>query len=206
MARLLARCWRMLPWLALLAVPLGAQGQEQQPREPARSAAPTTVNAFSLPAPARVRQAVARSLPFLEKEGLAWMEERKCIACHHAPFLLWSHNEARRQGFPIEPRKIDAWTSQALGLYLAKQQENETKKNGCVEATNLLLGQVASADPAAEPLRTVSALLVNGQQEDGFWKYEGQGQKRPDSEANEATTLWAILALTAVEKTDPAYA
>ena len=28
-----------------------------------------------------VRQAVEKSLPFLEKEGVAWLETKKCVTC-----------------------------------------------------------------------------------------------------------------------------
>src|SRR6185295_13124159 len=34
-----------------------------------------------------VRDTVSRSLPFLEKEGVAWMKDRRCMSCHHVPFL-----------------------------------------------------------------------------------------------------------------------
>src|SRR5207237_1376408 len=86
---------------------------------------------LEIPDAAQVRKAVARSLPFLEKEGLAWMAQRKCIACHHGPFLLWSHNEARRRGFAVDAKKVAAWTDQALALYLKDEKDHQKKKNGC---------------------------------------------------------------------------
>ena len=49
-----------------------------------------------------VRDAVSRSLPFLEKEGVAWMKDRRCMSCHHVPFLLWSHRSAQAQGFSVD--------------------------------------------------------------------------------------------------------
>jgi squalene-hopene/tetraprenyl-beta-curcumene cyclase len=172
---------------------------------PANSPAAAPPKAAPAPAEMGVRQAVTRSLAFLEKEGVAWMRERKCIACHHAPFLMWSHNEARLHGFTVPAKKLGDWTGEALALYLAGRKDHEAKKNGCVEATNVLLGQVL---PPAEDgrVRAIAALLVNGQRADGSWRYEGQPQQRPDREADEATTLWAVLALAAVEKVDPAYA
>ena len=153
------------------------------------------------------RPAIERGLAYLEKDGLAWMKERKCVACHHGPFLLWSHNEARLRGFNLDQKKLIAWTTQALGLTLSKEKEALEKKNGAVEATNLLLGQVSlpADQKTAVELKRLSGLVLNARQKDGFWKYEGQGQKRPDAEANETTTLWAILALTFMEKSDPAY-
>ncbi|MEI8380512.1 MAG: prenyltransferase/squalene oxidase repeat-containing protein [Planctomycetota bacterium] len=67
------------------------------------------------PSDAVVLQAVARSLPFLEKEGVAWMHERDCISCHHVPFLLWSHRAAQSRGLTVDARKLaewDEWTRQ----------------------------------------------------------------------------------------------
>ena len=43
-----------------------------------------------------VRELVQRSVPFLEKEGVAWMTERKCASCHQVPAMLWSLDRAAR--------------------------------------------------------------------------------------------------------------
>ena len=56
-----------------------------------------------------VRDAVSRSLPFLEKEGVAWMEGHGCMSCHHVPFLLWSHRSAQAQGFAVDSQKLAEW-------------------------------------------------------------------------------------------------
>lgn len=56
-----------------------------------------------------VRDAVSRSLSFLEKEGVAWMEGHACMSCHHVPFLLWSHRSAQAQGFTVDSQKLARW-------------------------------------------------------------------------------------------------
>src|SRR3954468_19650538 len=56
-----------------------------------------------------VRDAVSRTLPFLEKEGVAWMADHGCMSCHHVPFLLWSHRSAQAQGFMVDSRKLAEW-------------------------------------------------------------------------------------------------
>lgn len=64
------------------------------------------------PAPvndAAVREAVSRSLPFLEEEGVAWMQVRNCMSCHHVPFLLWSHRSAQARGFTVDSQKLAEW-------------------------------------------------------------------------------------------------
>ncbi len=56
-----------------------------------------------------VREAVTRSLPFLEKEGVAWMNDHGCMSCHHVPFLLWTHRTAQIHGLPVDVKKLEAW-------------------------------------------------------------------------------------------------
>ena len=56
-----------------------------------------------------VRDAVSRSLPFLEKEGVAWMKDRHCMSCHHVPLLLWSHRSAQAKGFKLDSQKLAGW-------------------------------------------------------------------------------------------------
>ncbi len=58
---------------------------------------------------AAVRNAVSRSLPFLEEEGVAWMNERNCMSCHHVPYLLWSHRSAQAQGINVDTQKLAEW-------------------------------------------------------------------------------------------------
>ncbi len=56
-----------------------------------------------------VRETVSRSLSFLEKEGVAWMEGHGCMSCHHVPFLLWSHRSAQANGFTVDAQKLAEW-------------------------------------------------------------------------------------------------
>jgi hypothetical protein len=64
-----------------------------------------------------IRQAVERSLPFLEKEGMAWRKKWNCIACHHVPYLLWAYNEAAARGFVIDHKKLREWNAWSLAFY-----------------------------------------------------------------------------------------
>lgn len=68
-----------------------------------RAADPAQVNDIA------VRDAVSRSLPFLEKEGVAWIKDRRCMTCHHVPLLLWSHRLAQAQGFTVDVKKLAEW-------------------------------------------------------------------------------------------------
>jgi len=56
-----------------------------------------------------VREAVSRSLVYLEKEGTDWMDSRGCMSCHHVPFLLWSHRAAQAKGVAIDATRLAEW-------------------------------------------------------------------------------------------------
>jgi hypothetical protein len=61
-----------------------------------------------------VRQAVVRSLPFIEREGLAWMKNQACVTCHQIPTMLWTLNEGRRRQLPVDADKLIRWNEWAL--------------------------------------------------------------------------------------------
>src|SRR5437773_900139 len=69
------------------------------------------------PTPALVRQAVERSLSFLEKEGVAWLEEHKCASCHAVPMAIWSLSEARQRGLAVNQKVLDDVKARALAEY-----------------------------------------------------------------------------------------
>lgn len=56
-----------------------------------------------------IRAAITRALPFLEKQGVAWIDERGCQSCHHVPFLLWTHHEARAKSFAVDAKRLGEW-------------------------------------------------------------------------------------------------
>ena len=55
------------------------------------------------------RNAIRRSLPFVEREGVAWMEKRKCMSCHQVSHFVWTFNEAQRRGFAVDVGKLKQW-------------------------------------------------------------------------------------------------
>ena len=144
---------------------------------------------------AQVRQAVARSLGFLEKEGGAWMRERGCVSCHTVTFLIWSHNEAGRRGLPVDKAKLAAWTDWSLVNMLARGKEG----GGLDTMSQMLLARDRSSTWRSKPSRhlktvdpyeTLWQYVLERQAADGSWAPEGQLTSPP-----EVTTRWALLAL-----------
>lgn len=161
------------------------------------------------PTSEQVRSSAERSLGFVEKQGVAWLDNRKCIACHHGAWMLWSFNEAQRAGIAVDAKKLDALTSRVVTMYQSLRPDYVKNKSGWVESTYMLMSpyDAVAVDANTPDWRSIAAgIVVAGQQADGSWKYAGQGLDRPELENSEATTLWALLALPAGAKADPAEA
>src|SRR4051794_38658710 len=61
-----------------------------------------------------VRATIARSLPFIEKIGVEWMNQKNCNSCHVVTFLVWSHRAAAARGVSVDGKKLAEWTQWAL--------------------------------------------------------------------------------------------
>jgi hypothetical protein len=160
-----------------------------------------------LPTSADVRRAIERSLPYLEEEGVAWMETRRgpnnptgCVSCHRVSFMIWSHDEARRRGFAVDGKKIEAWTAWSLERMLARGKEG----GGLDTMSQMILARDPAAPwpdkpvakrEGADHFQTLWENIAERQKEDGSWPPEGQLTSPP-----EITTGWAILALAARDR------
>lgn len=142
-----------------------------------------------------VIDSIERSLPYLERGGLTWMDERGCVSCHHVPFMIWSHNDARTRGIRVDGSKVDAWTNRAFVSMLAQREEG----GGADTMSQMLLGRDRASSWRAKPPRhfktsdpydALFEMLLDRQRDDGSWPPEGQLTTPP-----ELSTGWALLAL-----------
>ena len=74
------------------------------------------------PPTADIRQSIERGLPYLEKEGNAWISDRKCLSCHVVSFMLWSLNEAKAHDIKLDVKKFDDSTRWSLDYSLNARQ------------------------------------------------------------------------------------
>ena len=84
--------------------------------------------------PAQVRQAVERSIPYLQTECSTWLKARICAACHHVSISLWALNDAGQQGYAID----DAYLNDTFESLLGSREK--------------LVASKIFPDPAAPPL------------------------------------------------------
>src|SRR5271154_3037994 len=80
-----------------------------------------TLNADAAPAappkvpadPPHVRQAVERSLVYLDKHKFDY----GCISCHDGPWMIWSHHEAEKRGLNVNRKSLDLIQARAVKNY-----------------------------------------------------------------------------------------
>jgi Squalene-hopene cyclase N-terminal domain len=151
------------------------------------------------PGDGEVRQAVQRTLPYLEEHGVAWIDEHQCTTCHQIPVMIWSYHAAAERGLAVDAAKLDGWTRWVLADLHAKSSNNS---DGMAQ---LILGRPAAMDA---DFAALAKLVAGRQKADGSWHAGGQlpGQRRPESETDRVSTTWAVLALASVDEPGEALA
>jgi hypothetical protein len=147
----------------------------------------------AVPVDAPVRAAVEKALPFLEKEGVKWHTDNTCLSCHHIPFMTWTHVEAGKRGFPVDPAKVKEW----LGWCVQWAEP----KGGDEMLAELLLffPRELMTEPAAQKkFESLPAMLLSKEKPDGHWEASGQfrGEQWPAREADEVSTMLMLLGLS----------
>ena len=158
-----------------------------------------------------VRQAIEKSLPFLEQEGLAW-EMKNCVSCHHGPWLMWSGYEAKKRGFSVNDASLAQVRAKALKAFLTHPKMQPTSRDNLTELPiniiYLTFGMAAAGEPDAETAKffdKTAAKLLEQQKENGSWKViiqktDKEGKpvtflQPPLIDTDDVTTLWALLIL-----------
>ena len=136
------------------------------------------------PPETELRAAITKSLGYLAKGSDQWMADKNCNACHHLPQVLWNHREAKRRGFPVDPKQFDAWLTWS---------ESNAKNISAGREMTAFMKLALPEKPAPE----LTQIIVKGQLPDGSWKPGGQfiAQRR---EAHEVTANSARIFLLAL--------
>jgi squalene-hopene/tetraprenyl-beta-curcumene cyclase len=147
------------------------------------------------PSPDQARRAVEKSLPFLEKEGVAWIEGKKCISCHHVAFMVWGLEEARHSKISVDEKKLNEWDNWSLA---------NAPGNGVEGMGQMILARLRSGadDRTQAAVKKLGETMVAQQKPEGFWAAGGQlpSQKRPQRETIEVSTMWTVFALAVLDE------
>ncbi len=67
------------------------------------------------PAAAELRTAIERSLPYIERGGDSWLQNRGCVSCHVVAFSIWSSHAASQRGISVDNQRVAKWIAFAHG-------------------------------------------------------------------------------------------
>jgi squalene-hopene/tetraprenyl-beta-curcumene cyclase len=148
------------------------------------------------PGAGEIRQAVERTLPYLEEHGVAWIDKFQCTSCHQVPVMIWTYHAAAERGLEVDGGKLDEWDGWVLADVRGKNSNNS---DGMAQ---LILGRPAATDARSSEYAGLANLVAGHQRGDGSWHAGGQlpDQRRPQEETHRVSTAWAVLALASVDE------
>jgi hypothetical protein len=146
----------------------------------------------------------------MQIESAAWLNTRKCAACHHVPMPLWALSEAERQGYAIDKKFVVDTTESLLGsrdkLLASKIFPNpadppDPRPQG--RGLNMGLAFLAVAVQSMsslekgqkQSLKLIAEEIVNKQQPDGSWEFFATLRRPPINESQTTDAAWIIMAL-----------
>jgi Prenyltransferase and squalene oxidase repeat len=178
---------------------------------PARAEVPAAIPAAISPATTgQIQQTVERAIGYLQTESAAWLNTRKCAACHHVPMPLWALGEAGRQGYAIDKKFVADTIESLLGskdkLLASKIFPNpavppDPRPQGRGLNMGLpFLAVAARSMPSLEEgqkqsLKLIAEEIVNKQQPDGSWEFFATLRRPPINESQTTDAAWIIMAL-----------
>jgi Ankyrin repeats (3 copies)/Squalene-hopene cyclase C-terminal domain/Ankyrin repeat len=156
--------------------------------------------------PPSVRVAVERSLPLIQRGTATWNQRRRCTSCHHHPLMFRATAVARRQGFAVDARLLDAQIQRARDetvRFEANARESLAREAGVLSESLRFGGDASFGIPwflsrfadARLPLahEQEALLLARMQLKDGRWRH---GPARVPIESSDFTaTATAIRSL-----------
>jgi len=71
--------------------------------------------------PVDVRETIQKGLAFLAEEAMDWKPARKCASCHQVPMGIWSLNEGKTWGYPVDEKEVMGSERQVVARAAAGQ-------------------------------------------------------------------------------------
>jgi hypothetical protein len=166
----------------------------------------------------RVRQAVERAVPYLEKEGLDWWKTNNCITCHQMPMMFWSLQDAHQRGFKVDQRRV-ADLRQEIVDQMSTRFPQGDKIKLVTDTYSILIWCMAQADLPAQTKQLFARyvdLFEQMQTPEGFWidpslHWKEASAKVKDGvreldpyppliESDATKTMWTLLAGNRISK------
>lgn len=144
-------------------------------------------------APERVRAAVAKAIPLIEKSTAEYLDQRNCFSCHHQAVPVLALSLSRDRGFSVDDENIREQVELTLSD-LESASESYRKGNGQgggVTRAGYALWTISNG--GGKPTETTDAVvefLLKNDADRDHWRTSSE---RPPSEASPFTTSFVAL-------------
>jgi hypothetical protein len=146
----------------------------------------------------------------VQTESAAWLNTRKCAACHHVPLTLWALGEAERQGYAIDKKFLTDTVESLLGskdkllssrIFPIPGDKSDPRPQA--RGLNMGLPMLAVAarsfpsltEGQKQSLKLIAGEIVKKQQADGSWEFFATLRRPPINESQTTDAAWIIMAL-----------
>jgi hypothetical protein len=157
---------------------------------PSKHDTPAALNKLNL---TQIKAAVNKALPLIEKSSAVYLEERACFSCHHQAATLLLLPQAKRHGFVINEKNLQAQLDRTL-KHLEKGRSRYVKKKGQgggVDTAGYALWALEATSSKSTALTTaVVSYLLEKDKEKEHWMRAGS---RPPSQGSAAMTSYLAL-------------
>ena len=113
------------------------------------------------------------AIPYIEKNGTAWIKDRNCMACHYAGYMLWSLRDASQRGFAIDKGKLAESTNWAIS-------QTDVHGFGYEGAAQMLIARDRSvlSENTVKRIDAMRDVVIMGQKKDGSWDQAASSHPR----------------------------
>ena len=151
----------------------------------------------------RLRTAIKKALPLLERASAGSADHRMCFMCHGQALPVMAASEARLRGFAIDEQNF-ARQLDHTAKHLKRGQKDYLKgkgQGGRVDMAGYALWTLEVGErPADDVTAAVAEYILQADLDRGYWKHTSN---RPPSEASDFTTTYlALRALAAFAPAD----
>lgn len=141
----------------------------------------------------RIRPAIERSLPLLERAAAGSAENRECFTCHSQGLPVLALSEARRAGLKIDEAAFQRQIDHTYAHLERNREKYATGEGtgGKVDTAGYAIWTISEGGRAAdETTAAVAEFLLSFQSADEHWSCSSH---RPPSEASHFTTTYLAL-------------
>jgi hypothetical protein len=155
-----------------------------------------------------VQRTIERAIDYTQTESAAWLNTRKCAACHHVPLVIWSLCEAERRGYAIDREfvtdTVEATVGSPAKLISSKLFDDPAAppdrrpigkgvKIGAAFMAVAARSLTSLEERHKQTLRQIADEIVKKQRDDGSWDFFVS--RPPINESETTDAAWLIMRL-----------